>query len=91
METKTEKSPRGTAEEIAKRITDNPCAHPSCCPHTAKAADAIEKALRDRDERAAKKCDFRVAEISNYQTRPYRIARRELESIASAIRGKSSV
>src|ERR1044072_2497593 len=48
------KETREIAEEIAKRITDNPCAHPSCCPHTAKAADAIEKALRDRDERAAK-------------------------------------
>jgi hypothetical protein len=48
------KETRETAEEIAKRITDNPCAHPSCCPHTAKAADAIDKALRDRDERAAR-------------------------------------
>lgn len=57
MTTETEKSPREIAEEVAKRITDNPCAHPSCCPHTAKAADAIEKALRDRDERAAKMAD----------------------------------
>jgi hypothetical protein len=55
------KETREIAEEIAKRITDNPCAHPSCCPHTAKAADAIEKALRDRDERAARTAESEVS------------------------------
>jgi hypothetical protein len=79
----TEKSLREIAEEIAKRITDNPCAHPSCCPHTAKAADAIEKALRDRDERAAK-----IAEDDDFtHSSGYRCHRGK--SIASAIRGKS--
>jgi len=52
--------------------------------------EAVELLIKSRDWRAAKLCDIRLAEISNYQTRAYRVARRELESIASAIRGKSN-
>jgi len=80
--------------QIAEQIVDehlDEMMSPREYASTAKALiDDFEKALRDRDERAAKKCDDRVIEISNYQTRPYRVARRELESIASAIRGKSN-
>lgn len=88
MDTKIEKSPREIAGEIVLTFREQIV---TTGFDVAEAINAIEKALRDRDERAAKKCDLRIAEISNYQTRPYRIARRELESIASAIRGKSNV
>ena len=47
---------------------------------------AIIEALRNEREACAKLLDVRVVEISNYQTRPYRVARRELEAAARAIR-----
>jgi hypothetical protein len=91
MTTETEKSPRYTVIN----------AETECSPREIAIAflekwhvygspvEAVELLIKSRDWRAAKMCDIRVAEISNYQTRPYRVARRELESIASAIRGKS--
>lgn len=48
--------------------------------------ERIVEALRNERERCAKLLDVRVIEISNYQTRPYRVARRELEVSARAIR-----
>lgn len=46
----------------------------------------VTEALRNEREACAKLLDVRVVEISNYQTRPYRVARRELEAAARSIR-----
>lgn len=40
------------AERIAKRVTDNPCSHPFCCPRTAGVEADILSALRNERERA---------------------------------------
>jgi hypothetical protein len=93
----TEKPIREIAEEITVNVAQIcGCNWESCTAVRTATRDAIEKALRDRDERAAKIAERAFEPAHTYASenssayRTYDAGQRHvIEKIASAIRGKS--